>query len=351
MSIDFNQQSHRRLNPLTGEWVLVSPHRTQRPWQGNREAANQELRPHHDDSCYLCAGNSRANGQVNPNYTDTFVFTNDFAALNPGDDQALEAEAQSHAPFMQNVSASGECRVICYSPRHDLTLTEMPLKGIQTVIDRWQGEYTELVQHYAWVQIFENKGATMGCSNPHPHGQIWASHYQPTRPAQWEASQKAWLEEKGSLLLVDYARHESTAGERVVEENDSWIAVVPYWAAWPYEILLLPKRHIPNMACLSALEKERLASILKRLLTRYDNLFETIFPYSMGWYQSMQQPNQDNYWQLCAQFMPPLLRSATVKKFMVGYEFYGETQRDITPEQAALNLRTVSATEHFKNRI
>lgn len=349
MQFDTTEHPHRRLNPLTQDWVLVSPHRTKRPWQGSVEKTALEHRPQHDSSCYLCSGNVRANGMVNPDYADTFVFENDFAALNL---EGIGIAVPGHKlPFIQTKAANGECRVICYSPRHDLTLTEMPVDGIRTVVDMWQREYSALQPRYEWVQIFENKGATMGCSNPHPHGQIWASDYMPTRPAQWDTQQRRYMQTNQQPLLVDYAQFEIEAKVRLVEENESWLVVVPYWAAWPFETLLLPKRHIPNMCAITAVEKQQLADILKLFLTRYDNLFGTIFPYSMGWYQSMQKPGQDDYWQVCAQFMPPLLRSATVKKFMVGYEFFGETQRDISPEQAAKMLRGQSATVHFKSTL
>ncbi len=349
MKLDTLDHPHRRLNPLTGEWVLVSPHRTKRPWQGSVEPTAVADRPTHDEHCYLCAGNVRANGEINPGYTDTFVFENDFAALNL-ETVGVQAEPSADGSLLTPVPASGECRVICYSPRHDLTLTEMPETAIESVVDMWQREYHELSQSYEWVQIFENKGSMMGCSNPHPHGQIWASHYLPTTPAKWDAAQKRYYEQHQTPLLVRYAAEELRLKERLVEENDSWIVVVPYWASWPFETLLLPKRHIPHMTSLTAKEKRELAEILKRFLTRYDNLFQTIFPYSMGWYQSMQKPMQNDYWQLCALFMPPLLRSADVKKFMVGYELFGETQRDITAEQAAERLREQSATRHFRQR-
>jgi UDPglucose--hexose-1-phosphate uridylyltransferase len=347
MRLDISEHPHRRQNLLTGEWVLVSPHRTKRPWQGGIEKSIVDDRPKHDPNCYLCSGNTRANGEVNPHYEDTFVFVNDFAALNL-ETQSMDAAESPDVQLMKNQPASGECRVICYSPRHDLTLTEMSEPGICSVVDMWQREYHELVEKYQWVQIFENKGSMMGCSNPHPHGQIWASDFVPTTPSNWDVQQKAYFVKNDRPLLVDYAQAELNAGARTVEENAHWIVVVPYWAAWPFETLLLPKRHIPNMSCMTDKEKRSLAQILKKFLTRYDNLFDTVFPYSMGWYQSMQKPMQNDYWQLSALFMPPLLRSATVKKFMVGYELFGETQRDITPEQAAEKLRATS-TKHFKS--
>ena len=335
---------HRRFNRLSGDWVLVSPHRAQRPWQGKVERAASVKRPPHDPRCYLCAGNERASGERNPPYTSTYVFANDFAALLPGSphDAVLDPPAEeSHLLLCRPVR--GECRVICFSPRHDLTLARMPVEAIRDVVDTWLRESRVLRSRFAWVQIFENKGEIMGCSNPHPHGQIWAGDFIPNEAAKEDAAQKRWKESHGGVLLLDYARTEAECGDRVVVKNKSWIAVVPWWAVWPYEILLMPRsRHVPSLSDLAADEQDDLADILKRLLTRYDNLFETDFPYSMGWHESPSAAGPEGWWQLHAHFYPPLLRSATVKKFMVGYEMLGEAQRDITPEIAAARLRNCS---------
>lgn len=339
---------HRRYNPLTGEWVLVSPHRTKRPWQGQVEKSPPESRPQYDPACYLCPGNERAGGARNPIYVSTFIFTNDFAALLPDTPQA----GQSPHPLLQTESQQGVCRVVCFSPRHDLTLPEMELPDIRHVIDVWAGQITELGQSYGWVQVFENKGAIMGCSNPHPHGQVWAQTTLPNEPAKEERRQRAYFDTHGRPLLVDYANLEIDRVERVVVENEHWLALVPYWAVWPFEILLMPRRHALRLPDLTNAERNALADILKRLLTRYDNLFETSFPYSMGWHGAPTGPSVEKtedypHWQLHAHFYPPLLRSATVKKFMVGYEMLAEAQRDLTAEQAAERLRALPET-HYK---
>jgi UDPglucose--hexose-1-phosphate uridylyltransferase len=330
---------HRRLNPLLDEWVLVSPHRTKRPWQGQVEKLPPDNRPQYDPKCYLCPGNERANGQHNPQYDSTFVFTNDFAALLR---DTPDGETGAHT-LMHAQAVHGTSRVICFSPRHDLTLPRMSLTDIRHVIDVWAEQVTELSHHYRWVQVFENKGEAMGASNPHPHGQIWASDFVPNLPAREDACQRTYLERTGSPLLFDYARAELADGSRTVVENDHWVAVVPYWATWPFETLLMPSaRWIPHLPSLDDAERNALADILKRLTTRYDNLFETSFPYSMGWHGSPAGMEDHTHWQLHAHFYPPLLRSATVRKFMVGYEMLAESQRDITPEQAADRLKVLS---------
>jgi len=336
------QHVHRRFNPLTGEWVLVSPHRTQRPWQGQVERLPPETRPAHDPTCYLCPGNGRAGGARNPVYESTFVFTNDFAALVP------DAPAdESVDPLFRAASTPGTCRVICFSPRHDLTLPEMPVEQIRAVVDVWAAQSAELGQTYRWVQVFENKGAIMGCSNPHPHGQVWALNALPNEPAKEDRQQQAYFAEHGRPLLLDYVARELDLAERVVVANEDWVALVPYWAVWPFEILLLPRQHVLRLPDLATTQRDALADILKRLLTRYDNVFETSFPYSMGWHGAPWATGDHGHWQLHAHFYPPLLRSATVKKFMVGYEMLGEAQRDITAEQAAARLREVSEI-HYK---
>lgn len=340
---------HRRFNSLSGDWVLVSPHRAQRPWQGKVEAAAGEERPPHDASCYLCAGNDRAGGQRNPPYTGTYVFANDFSALLPTPQVAAAdgLDAEGHQ-LLASQAVHGECRVICFSPRHDLTLARMPVAAIRGVVDTWIAESRSLGERHAWVQIFENKGAAMGCSNPHPHGQIWASDFIPNEGLKEHAAQRRWAEAHDSVLLLDYARLEASRGERVVAGNADWVAVVPWWAVWPYEILLMPlRRHVATLVDLTADERATLAEILKNLLARYDNLFACDFPYSMGWHAAPNTAAARDWWQLHAHFYPPLLRSATIKKFMVGYEMLGESQRDITPEHAAERLRACSDIHHL----
>ncbi len=291
---------HRRYNPLTGEYVLVSPHRMARPWQGQVEKTAADNRPAHDPTCYLCAGNTRANGEQNPAYTTTFVFDNDFAALLPE-----TADSSPAHPLLASQAVRGECKVICFSPRHDLTLPEMDTADIRHVVRVWAEQTAELGQIYRWVQVFENKGAVMGCSNPHPHGQIWAMSELPNEPAQEDSQQAAYWAAHGRPLLLDYVELELQQAERVVVENEHWAAVVPYWAIWPFEILLLPRRHVLRLPDLTEAEQEALADILKRLLTRYDNLFETSFPYSMGWHGAPFTAEPTDHWQLHAHFYPP----------------------------------------------
>ena len=345
MHFNPSDHPHRRHNPLTGEWVQVSPHRTKRPWRGQVEKTPPEVLPPYDPNCYLCPGNERAGGLRNPHYDSTFVFTNDFASLLPDTPPAGDGD---HT-LLRTQSVQGTCRVICFSPRHDLTLPEMPVEHIRRVVDVWAEQVSLLGQQYRWVQVFENKGAMMGSSNPHPHGQIWALDSLPNEPAKEERQQRAYFAEHTRPLLLDYTQLESQQLERVVIENEHWLAVVPYWAIWPFETLLLPRRHILRLPDLEQAEGEALSDILKRLLTRYDNLFETSFPYSMGWHGAPTDQDEYPHWQLHAHFYPPLLRSATVKKFMVGYEMLAEAQRDLTPEQAAARLRE-STEVHYKER-
>lgn len=336
-------QHHRRYNPLIDEWVLVSPHRTRRPWQGQVEKLPDEIRPAYDPTCYLCAGNARAGGVRNPVYDSTYVFTNDFAAMLPG----IASTRLDEGGLLRAEAEPGTCRVMCFSPRHDLSLAEMEIPDIQRVIDTWIAQAAELGQTYRWVQIFENKGAVMGCSNPHPHGQIWAGDSLPDLPAREHHQQHTYQVEHGRPLLLDYLDLEIKHGERIVVENDEWLAVVPFWAVWPFELLLLPRRHTLRLTDLDAPQQQGLAEILKRLLVRYDNLFETAFPYSMGWHGAPFKTADCEAWQLHAHFYPPLLRSATIKKFMVGYEMLSEPQRDLTPEQAAERLRGLPEV-HYK---
>lgn len=334
---------HRRFNPLRGDWVLVSAQRTERPWLGRTEASNPEVEgPDYDPDCYLCPSNQRARGDINPNYSSTFAFTNDFPALVPGETALL---AQS-SPLFQTEIAGGTCRVLCFSPRHGLTLTDLNRAEILSVVDLWAEQTTELGATYRWVQVFENKGTAMGASNPHPHGQIWAANALPTHAAAEDRNQSAYHATHGTSLLKDYARIECEEETRLVVENATWVALVPYWAIWPFETMILPRRHVLRLPDLTLDERTGLADILKRLLTRYDNLFTTPFPYSMGWHGAPFHTAEIDHWQLHAHVYPPLLRSATVRKFMVGYELLGEAQRDLTPEQAAQRLRQQSETHY-----
>ena len=334
---------HRRYNPLSGEWVLVSPHRMKRPWQGKVEKIPADTRPEHDPTCYLCAGNTRANGEVNPDYKNTYVFTNDFAALLP--DDTIDTPDDD---LFRDQAVKGTCRVICFSPRHDLTLPEMSTEDIGKVVTLWMEQTAELGSSYEWVQVFENKGDLMGCSNPHPHGQIWASSAMPTLVSKEDSNQKTYFEKHNSPMLLDYAKRELDAEQRIIASNEDWLAVVPYWATWPYEGMILPaKRHIQRITDLSAAEQANLSNILKRTLTKFDNLFEVSFPYSMGWHGAPFNGKDNSHWQLHAHIFPPLLRSATVKKFMVGYEMMAESQRDITAERAAEQLASLSEV-HYK---
>jgi UDPglucose--hexose-1-phosphate uridylyltransferase len=340
------QNPHRRYNPLLDEWVLVSPHRTQRPWQGQTEAAPIEERLAYDPDCYLCPGNTRAGGAVNPHYHNTFVMSNDFAALLPS---SQPASVDVGGLFVAR-SERGSCQVVCFSPRHDLTLAEMREHDIRLVVDLWVEQTAELSDTgwIRYVQIFENRGAMMGASSPHPHCQIWANETTPEQPRRELAAQLAHQERHGSCLLCDYAEAEIAAGDRVVCENDDFVALVPFWAIWPFETLVVSRRHFGSMLDLADRERDSLGSILRRLTTRYDNVFEAPFPYSMGFHQ---QPfdGQHREWHFHAHFYPPLLRSATVRKFMVGYELLGNAQRDLTPEAAAERLAGLSET-HYRHR-
>jgi len=341
--MDVNNTPHRRKNILTGEWVLVSPHRTKRPWQGKKDKPQQAERVSYDSNCYLCPGNERAGGAKNPDYTGTYSFTNDFAALLQSPDESIKNG------LLEAESESGLCKVICYSPNHGLTLPLMDQKAIVSVIELWQTEYRELgakkdINH---VQIFENKGAIMGCSNPHPHGQIWAQRAIPQEVQKKVVQQKKYWQENGASLLGDYVAQELTVKERIVLENETFVALVPYWAVWPFETMIVPKRHLTSILALSKQEVLDYANILKSLTIKYDNLFETSFPYSAGIHQAPTDDNDNAHWHMHMSFYPPLLRSAEVKKFMVGYEMFANPQRDITAEQAAQRLRDCSLNHYL----
>ena len=332
--------AHRRLNPLTQRWVLVSPHRGQRPWLGQVEPAPDAAVLPYDLACYLCPGNARAEGTVNPDYAGVWIFDNDFPAIMSGPVAELHND-----PLLRAESVAGQCRVVCYSPDHARTLPELSQDEIRAVIDCWADQAQELGQDFPWVQIFENKGAAMGCSNPHPHGQIWASSHIPDEPSLEDIAQRAYLEKYHRPMLLDVAARES-GGPRAVVETKHWIAIVPWWAVWPFETLLLPRFAAQHMHQLTPDQRDDLACALQELTARYDNLFGVSFPYSMGWHGAPHVAGDQSHWQLHAHFYPPLLRSATVRKFMVGYELLAEAQRDLTPEQAAERLRDASPI-HF----
>lgn len=343
--LDIKKQSHRRFNPLTGEWVLVSPHRTARPWQGSVEKSQAEDLPAYDPQCYLCPGNSRAGDAHNPIYTETFVFENDFAALS-----AHHTEATSNIDgLLIAESESGICRVICFTPRHDLTLARMKVEEILRVIRLWRDQYVELgkLEYINSVQIFENRGAMMGASNPHPHCQIWANRTVPNHLAVETQSAVRYYEKHNQTLLADYLKLEMKMNERIVCRNEHFVALVPFWAIYPFETMIISQRAVSALDQLNEAEMFALSEILKELTTRYDNLFETSFPYTMGFHQRPTDGKNHESFHLHAHFYPPLLRSATVKKFMVGYELLAMPQRDITPEEAAEKLRQVSAFHYL----
>jgi UDPglucose--hexose-1-phosphate uridylyltransferase len=324
---------HRRYDPLADEWVLVSAERTRRPWLGGREAPPPQALPAYDPECYLCPGNARAGGTRNPGYDSTFVFTNDFAALRPD----MPAD-RFESGLLLAESEAGTCRVICFSPRHDLALGRMAGGDVRRVVDVWADQSAELGDTYPWVQVFENRGAAMGASNPHPHGQVWAGRSLPIRAVRELDTQRRHLAVTGRRLLLDYAAQEARHGPRLVALDDDWLVVVPFWAAWPFETLLIPRQPVSRLPELAPDQRDALAATLSRLLGRYDALFEMPFPYSMGWHQAPFDGEAHPEWQLHAHVYPPLLR-ADVRKFMVGYELLSEPQRDITPETAAARLR------------
>ena len=334
---------HRRYNPLNGSHVLVSPQRALRPWQGAVEKVEAEATPAFDPGCYLCPGNVRTGGDRNADYPVTYVFPNDFPAL------ASEAGAIGDGDtLLQAQAAAGEMRVICFSPDHSATLPELPQPAVRAVVDTWCAQSAELGAHYPWVQVFENKGAAMGCSNPHPHGQVWATSYVPDEPAREDLNQRDWLARHGRSMLLEVAEREAALGQRIVVANDDWLVLVPFWAAWPFETLLLPRFAVARLPELEPAQRDSLAEAIRALTIRYDNLFETSFPYSMGWHGAPFNGDAEG-WQLHAHFYPPLLRSATVRKFMVGFEMLAEPQRDLTPEQAAERLRAAGDV-HYRSR-
>jgi UDPglucose--hexose-1-phosphate uridylyltransferase len=333
------KQPHRRYNLLTGEWILVSPQRAKRPWSGQLE---KPVSPHIDAyqaDCYLCPQNTRAGGAINPPYTTTFVFTNDFGALLPDAGPCANKKDR----LLQSKPEQGICRVICYSPRHDLTLGRLPIKNIIDVIDTWIDEFTSLSSHkdIGYVQIFENRGSMMGCSNPHPHGQIWASACIPTLPEREGIEQKKFLSQSHSCLLCDYLEREESEKSRLLFRNDSFAVLVPFWAVWPFETLLIPRFHAPSIDAMDDKQKRDLAAIMIQLETAYDNLFKVSFPFSMGIHQQPSDGGKYPEWHWHIHYYPPLLRSHSIKKHMVGYELLAMVQRDITAEEAAERLRNL----------
>jgi UDPglucose--hexose-1-phosphate uridylyltransferase len=336
---------HRRFNPLTGEWVLVSPHRAKRPWLGQVEKTPLEDLLQYDPTCYLCPRNERAGGLKNPDYKSTFAFDNDFSALLPDE----VPESASNHPLLASVSERGLCRVVCFSPRHDLTLPELDHSSVENVITTWTEQSVDIgaKDFIQYVQIFENKGAVMGCSNPHPHSQIWGTEHIPNEPAKELEKQKAYFNENDRTLLSDYLKEEQKRKERILFSNDHFTALVPYWAVWPFEVIVIGHGNATRLNELASTEVSALTQIMKQVTTRYDNLFAISFPYSMGFHQAPSDGQPHPEWTLHAHFYPPLLRSATVRKFMVGYEMLAMPQRDIMPETAAERLRSLSDI-HYK---
>lgn len=346
MAFVLENDPHRRLNILTGEWVLVSPHRNKRPWQGKVEKPSDTEKLAYDEKCYLCPTNVRMDGTINPDYQGPYAFTNDFSSLltNTPDGKLNVAD------LLQAESQKGICKVICFSPRHDLTLPQMSTENIAKVVTLWQDIFTELQQHewIKYIQIFENKGEIMGCSNPHPHGQVWSLNSLPAELQKETESQKKYYSKHGKSLLGAYVLLEQAQQERIICENEHFIAVVPFWATWPFEAMLISKRQVQNVTQFTDQEKLALAEILKRLLTRYDNLFQTSFPYSGGMHQAPVNDGEHPEWHWHMHFYPPLLRSASVKKFMVGYEMLANAQRDITAESAAKRLQEQSEVHYLE---
>lgn len=345
-TFDLDSNPHTRLNILTGEWILVSPHRTKRPWQGKVEEVSADNRPEYDEKCYLCPGNSRADGDQNPDYKASFVFKNDFGALL----EETPLASFNEADLLVANNQKGICKVISFTPKHNLTLPEMTLSEITAVVELWQKEFNSLAENewIKYIQIFENKGDIMGCSNPHPHGQIWAQSDIPLEIAKESERQKAYYAVHKESLLSAYLKLELKKQERILFENDHFVVLVPFWAVWPYETMIISKRHVTSIKYFNELEKLSLAEAIQKLTIKYDNLFETSFPYSAGMHQAPVNAGDHPEWHWHMHFYPPLLRSATVKKFMVGYEMLANPQRDITPEFAAKKLRELPS-EHYKS--
>ncbi|MGA8855133.1 MAG: UDP-glucose--hexose-1-phosphate uridylyltransferase [Christiangramia sp.] len=335
MNTELNKNPHRINNILTGEWILVSPHRTKRPWQGKTEESRSIKKATYDASCYLCPGNTRASGDTNPDYKEPYSFVNDFSSLLPD-----SPEIDFQDGLLKAESEQGICKVVCFSPDHSLTLPLMEVEDIAEVIKMWKKEYLELGsgENINYVQIFENKGAIMGCSNPHPHGQIWSQSSIPTEVLKKSAKFREYWNKNERSLLSDYLKQELEAGERILDENEHFVALIPYWAVWPFEAMIIPKRHLQHIGQLNEAEEKAYAEIIKKLTIKYDNLFETSFPYSSGIHQAPTDGKEYPEWHFHMSFYPPLLRSASVKKFMVGYEMFAGPQRDITAEQAAKRL-------------
>lgn len=346
-SFNLTENPHRRYNPLTGEWILVSPHRAKRPWQGQVEKIIEEVRPSYDPKCYLCPGNERIGGHINPQYTKPFSFVNDFSALLTDTPEGEWSDGE----LFKAESEQGICKVICFTPRHDMTIPQMEVEEIKPVIDLWQKEYLELgaKPFINYVQFFENKGSIMGCSNPHPHGQIWASKAVPVEPQKEALMQKAYFEKHGCTLLSDYLNAELKKEVRILASNDHFVALIPFWAVWPFEAMIISRKPYSSLAGMNDAVKTGLADIYKQLTVMYDNLFEVSFAYSAGIHQAPTDGQEHPYWHFHMHFYPPLLRSASVKKFMVGYEMLANPQRDITPELSAQRLRDLPKI-HYKKR-
>ncbi|MDP4173787.1 MAG: UDP-glucose--hexose-1-phosphate uridylyltransferase [Bacteroidota bacterium] len=342
-----NENVHRRLNILTGEWILVSSQRTKRPWQGQVEKASIEVRNQYEAECYLCPGNKRSSGEINTEYDSTFVFTNDFSALN----LKTPEDSVNEKGLIVAKSEKGTCRVVCFSPRHDLTIAEMEVDEIKNIVKAWKSEYLTLgsKEEINYVQIFENKGQVMGCSNPHPHGQIWAQETIPVEPFKEQSKQHDYYEKNRTSLLSDYLKLETEKKERIVYENDGFVLLVPFWAVWPFETMIIPRRHVQNLNQLTEEDISHFADILKAVTVKYDNIFNTSFPYSAGIHQSPTDGLSHSEWHMHMHFYPPLLRSATIKKFMVGYEMLANPQRDITAEMSAKILRDASLV-HYRSK-